>query len=271
VAGAGYLVASHLARKWAKGIARVAITTTAVLFLYSHIFQAIAGFQHILVPGWMDAQLIAWESALTGTESSVAIQKITTPLLTEWMMFSYVLYVPLLPLVAVLCYVRGGEQGNLEYLVNIAFANILCNVGFVLFPVAGPLFHDATRYSVSLDGGLFSSCGEWMRSNVHYPGGSLPSPHCAAGTVMIVMLYRYHRKAFRLLLPPLATIYVATVYGRYHYAWDVIAGIGAAVITLKASPILTRVLERYQMTMRGVLTIGRTPNPATGRLQEERS
>ncbi|MCZ6776284.1 MAG: hypothetical protein O7D34_07500, partial [Ignavibacteria bacterium] len=61
-------------------------------------------------------------------------------------------------------------------------------------------------------------------------------PHCAAGTVMLAMLYRYNRKLFYPAVPVLISLYVATVYGRYHYTADGIAGILAAVFVLKFSP-----------------------------------
>ena len=270
LAGGAYLLGSLVARRFARGFASIAISTASVLLLFSYLFQTIAGFQHILVPGWMDSRLISWESALTGTEASVLMQKITTPALTEWMMFAYVFYVPLLPGVAFLCYAESGSKGAHDYLIAIVLANVICYCGFILFPVAGPLFHDASRYTVPLGGGVFAWCGEWMRSNVHYPGGSLPSPHCAVGTVMMVMLYRHNRKAFAILLAPLVTIYAATMYGRYHYAWDVIAGIGAACIALKAAPALAGLFAQPARTLSGTYTIRHTPETAATRLQEER-
>lgn len=110
-----------------------------------------------------------------------------------------------------------------------------------------------------------------MRSNVHYPGGSLPSPHCAIGTVMIVMLYRHNRRAFALLAAPLVTIYAATVYGRYHYSLDVIAGIAAAILSLKASPLLAGLFAEPARAVRDIFTIQRLPETAATRLQEEQS
>ena len=269
LAGCLYILSAHLVRRMPEGFPRLALSSASVLLLFSYLFQAIAGFQHILVSGWMDSLIISWEKGVTGTESTLLLQKITTPALTEWMMFSYVAYVPLLPAVALLCYLGGGSKGAHEYLVSFAFANVICYCGFILFPVAGPLFHNAAQYTVPLEGGIFASCGEWMRSNVHYPGGSLPSPHCAIGTVMMVMLYRHNRRAFAVLIAPLLTIYAATVYGRYHYTWDVVAGIAAATVTLKARPLLAALFARPVRQARGVFTIENLQGTATTRLQEE--
>ncbi len=160
------------------------------------------------------------------------------------MMFAYVIYLPLLPLVALVCYRSTGTKGAHDYLLNLTLANILCFCGFIVFPVAGPLVHYPEMFTVPLDGGFFTSCGEWMRSNVHYPGGCLPSVHCCAATVMVVMLCRYNRKLFWVALPIVLTVYVATVYGRYHYAWDGIAGILVAFIVLRFSPFVVDAVSK---------------------------
>lgn len=191
----------------------------------------------------MDDVLLSLERSITGTEMSVYLQRFVHPALTEWFMFSYVMYIPLLPITAIICYQSGGSKGVYDYLFHLLLVNIICNAGFILFPIASQMYYSPHQYTVPLQGGFFTWCGEWMRSNVHFPGGSLPSPHCAVGTVMLMMLYRYNRKALYITAPVLISIYAATVYGRYHYIWDCIAGIIAAVIVLKTAPVLITALQ----------------------------
>jgi hypothetical protein len=256
-AAALYSAAVTFARTIRGGFPATLAHTAAVITLHAYLFAAVGGFQHVIVAGWRDDLLISWEGWLTGTELSVWMQRIAAPWLTEWMMFAYVLYVPLLPAVALLCHRGAGAHGAMDYLLNLSLVNVACYTGFILFPVAGPLFHYPERFTVPLGNGLFAWCGEWMRANVHYPGGSLPSPHCAAGTVMMALLYRYRRALFRVTLPVFLTIYAATVYGRYHYAWDVVTGIVAAVVVLRTSPALARLVERL---------VQEVPAPAVPRL-----
>ena len=78
-------------------------------------------------------------------------------------------------------------------------------------------------------------------------GGSLPSPHCAGTTIMLVMLYRYNRKAFYVLLPTLLSVYFATVYGRFHYAWDGIAGILVAMVMVRSTPRVAGWIESLRV------------------------
>jgi membrane-associated phospholipid phosphatase len=253
IAGVAYIFAVSLTRAIASPPAATAIHATAVLFLYSFLFQTIAGYQHLIIGGWMDEALIAWEESLTGTELSLLMQHIVNPPLTEWMMFTYIIYIPLLPSVAFICYRSAGPPAATQYLLALALAYIMCYVGFVLFPVASPLYHYPERYTVPLEGGFFTWCGEWLREKGHYAGGSLPSPHCAAGTVMMVMLYRYNRGAFALTVPVFVTINVAIVYARYHYLSDGLAGILVAMLALRFGPSIARSWDFLARRVRLVL------------------
>ena len=250
VAGVLYAGAVWVARLLHNRFTGTTIHVVAVLGLFSFLFGAVAGLQHVFVNRWLDATVLRWEYALVGKDIVVSLQEHVTPVLTELMMFAYVVYVPLLPLVAIACWRAAGPHAAIDYLMNLSLVNMLCYTGFILFPVAGPMVHSPGVFSVPLDGGLFTWCGEWMRMNIHYPGGCLPSPHCAAATVMLVMLYRYHRKLSYLVLPIVLTLYVSTVYGRYHYASDSVAGIFVAVIVLRSSPLLVRGVEYVTEKMR---------------------
>ncbi len=189
------------------------------------LFDEIQHLQHIFVNGWMDQQLINLDEWIFGIELSKALDRVTTPWLTEAMMFAYTVYVPLIIFVALFCYFKSGKIAGEDYLVHLTLAYFLSYLGFLIYPVAGPLFYQPEIYTNPLKGGLFTYFGEWIRQNAHYPGGNLPSPHCAAGTIMLVMSYKYNRSIYYILLPIIILLYISTVYGRYHYAMDGVLGI----------------------------------------------
>jgi len=238
VAGALYAAASASTRLMRDGIVPTWTLTAGVTLLLSYLYHAVAPFQHVLVRGWLDGLLLSWESSLTGTECTLALQRIACTGLTEWMMFAYVVYVPLLPVTALLCYRTGGPAAAREFLLALAVTNLFSFSLFLVLPIAGPLFYQPGAYTVPLAGGFFTRCADMLHASAHYPGGSLPSPHCASTTVMLVMLYRHNRKAFYVALPTLLSIYASTVYGRYHYVWDSVAGILAALAMIRACPMV---------------------------------
>jgi membrane-associated phospholipid phosphatase len=208
----------------------VSLHIALVVGLYSMLFQAIAPLQHIIHPQWLDLKVIALETAIFGNELSLILEQYTFPILTEWMMFAYVIYVPLVPAVAFICYFSGGFNAAEDYLFALVISYAFCFIGFVLFPVATPLFFMPEAYQVPLDGWLFTWMGEWIRENQHNPGGGLPSPHTAASTIMLLFMFKYNRSVFYVLLPIIVTLYISTAYARYHYITDAVLGIMTAFI-----------------------------------------
>jgi membrane-associated phospholipid phosphatase len=179
------------------------------------------------------------------------------------MMFAYVFYVPLLPLVAFACYIISGRKAGELYLFNISTVFALCFCGFILLPLKTQLFYMPEAYSIPLEGGIFAQAGEWIRATQHFPGGALPSPHTAASTVMLIFTYRYARKYLYLVLPIVITIYVATVYGRYHYIWDSITGIITAMLTVRLTPKINQLVANYLLPFTGLV-------PETSRFRTEK-
>jgi membrane-associated phospholipid phosphatase len=234
------LLSSRIAHRFWRFFVRVA----AVTLTYAYLFGAVDKLQLILHGEWLDYLVLDLEQYLFGVQPTLWIQQYTTPWLTEWMMFSYVIYVPLYPLLCGIIYYLRGEIAMEDYFFTLGVTNILCDLGFILFPVASPLYYIKDLYTVPLDGYFFTYLGELMRSQLHYAGGSIPSPHAAAATVMWMMAYRYYRPAFYVLAPVILTLYISTFYGRYHYLTDAVIGIAVAFLALALVPVLLRWWDR---------------------------
>ena len=206
----------------------------AQIYLIAHPLQLI--FVHI----WQDPAILRLENALFGVQPTLWLQRFVSPGLTEWMMFCYVIYLFIYPALGGLIYLRWGEKHLEDYLFVLTLANVTCFLGFLVYPVAGPLNYMPGEFTVPLKGWLFTAAGEYIRSNIHLVGGNLPSPHCAIATVMWLMAYRYRRLAFWLLTPVILCLCVSTFYGRYHYVSDSIAGIATGLLVLGLAPLLLR-------------------------------
>lgn len=222
---------------------RFLLRVAAVTLAYAYLFGAVDKLQLIFHGRWLDEYVLDAEQYVFGVQPTLWLEHFITPWLTEWMMFSYVIYVPLYPILCCIVFYLHGDLAMEDYFFTLGLTNILCDLGFILFPVAGPIPMIGQLYTVPLDGYFFTYVGELMRSYLHYVGGTIPSPHCAAATIMWIMAYRYHRVSFYLLTPIILSLYVSTVYGRYHYATDAILGIGVAFLALAFVPILARAWE----------------------------
>lgn len=222
---------------------RFIVRTAAVQLTFLQIYQTANALQ-LLFFGWQDDRVLAWEKAIFGVQPLVAIQKLYSLPLTEWMLFVYAVYVVLYPGLGAIIFLKRGEAANEDYLFHLGLANLVCAAGFILFPVASPMYWQKISILLTkpLESGPFGAAAEWVRVHVHQPGGSIPSPHCAVATVMWFMARKYTRTGFGWLLPVMLSLYVSTVYGRFHYVSDAIIGVAAAAAVLAAGPGLERVL-----------------------------
>ena len=236
--GAAYLGSVYLLPLLKNRALRFFLRTGAVQILCAQLFLIVQRMQLIIVHQWQDPAVLKLEAAVFGVQPTVWLQKFVTPPLTEWMMFSYVIYLVIYPGLGALIYFRRGERPLEDYLFTLAVTNVVCFLGFLAFPIAGPLYHMQDAYTVPLKGGFFTACGESIRSNLHEIGGDLPSPHCAIATVMWMMARRYVRPAFYLLAPVILSLYVSTFFLRYHYVTDSVVGVLTAVAVILFSPAL---------------------------------
>lgn len=219
------------------------IQSIFVLGFFS-VFYGVTSDYQIIFFNWQDEKLLALDKVLFGSEVSLLMQNVVCFYLTEAMMFAYVIYVPLFVLVAIVAYKNGSSKALGEYLFIVSLGFISCYIISFLFPVASQMYYKPNQYSVSLEGWLFTYFGELIRTENHFPGGSLPSPHCTASTIMLFVLFKNNRKLFWLMLPVVITIYISTVYGRYHYIWDGIAGILLALLLIKIFPFFKSIIDK---------------------------
>jgi len=213
------------------------IRMCAILFLYAYLNVAVDKLQLIIHGHWLDGQVIGLERSIFGVQPTLWLQRFVSKPVTEWMMFSYVIYLVIFPLLSgVIFFLRNGAAVE-DYFFTLGISNVLCDLCFALFPVAGPIAHMGSLYGVKLDGYFWTRTGEWLRS-MQFVGGTIPSPHCANTTVMWMMAYRYHRPSFWMISPVVLSLFMATIYCRYHYVTDSILGMAAGFFVFFTAPRL---------------------------------
>jgi len=239
-----YILFNKVGEKTAKKFWRFFLRVAAVTLAYAYLFGAVDKLQMIIHGQWMDDYVLDFEQWVFGLQPTLWIEDYISKPLTEWMMFSYVIYVPMYPVLCGIIYYLRGELAMEDYFFTLGFTNVLCDIGFILFPVASPLYHIKQLYNVPLDGWIWTYLGECMRKYLHFAGGSIPSPHTAAATIMWIMAYRYHRPSFWILAPIVLSLYISTFYCRYHYITDAVVGIAVAFLALAIAPSLMKLWDR---------------------------
>jgi membrane-associated phospholipid phosphatase len=250
--GAAYILCNHFSKRTTVNFLRFFLRVAAVTLTYAYLFGAVDKFQLLIHGKWMDGCVLDFEQWAFGVQPTLWMEQFISKPLTEWMMFSYVIYVPMYPILCGIIYYLRGESPMEDYFFTLGLTNILCDIGFILFPVASPMYYIKQLYTVPLEGWIWTFLGECMRKYLHFAGGSIPSPHAAAATIMWIMAYRYHRPSFWVLSPIVLSLYISTFYGRYHYLTDAAAGIAVAFIALALVPFLEKfwdsIADRGQTT-----------------------
>jgi membrane-associated phospholipid phosphatase len=111
-------------------------------------------------------------------------------------------------------------------------------VFFILLPVDSP-YYLSPRLGRPLAGHLFFDLAHEVSARGGARGGAFPSAH-VSGTVLVTLVaWRYQRPLAYLLVPFTLGVMVATVYGRFHYVLDALAGAGLSAVVFAAYRLMT--------------------------------
>jgi membrane-associated phospholipid phosphatase len=102
---------------------------------------------------------------------------------------------------------------------------------YILFPVDSP-YYLATPLGAPLAGHLFYDLVHFFSARGGARGGAFPSSHVSVSVVIWLIAWYRHRGLAYVLAPITAGLIVATVYGRFHYVLDLMAGFGLACLVV---------------------------------------
>ena len=207
-----------------------------------------------------DAWLIAADRWIFGTDPTVWLARFAHPIVTELLQLSYALFY-LLPLAVAMELYVGGREGRFRRWVFVCGCGFfLAFAGYLIVPAVGPRFtlHEPGALARELpglwltpslraliDGGgmvpVGAAAAEVMRLA---PRDAFPSGHALVTILAIFWAWRY-RLGVRWAVTVIGGLLIlATVYLRYHYVVDVLAGAVLAVLCLALGPLVHGWLAR---------------------------
>ncbi|MBI1940691.1 MAG: inositol phosphorylceramide synthase [Acidobacteria bacterium] len=180
----------------------------------------------LLVTTDRDAELIAWDEWLFGCQASVAIQPIISPPLTAWMEFAYTFHILNIPIVACFIYLRRSRTRFREMMAGVLVISFFGLLGYLLVPAIGPMYTLRDQYTVPLSQPLaiVNRQIEFM-DFARIKRDVFPSLHTGISFLVWLYAFRNSRRLFWILSPFILSLWVSTVYLRYHYLVDVVAGL----------------------------------------------
>lgn len=232
-------------------LARLALNTLrdwSPLVLLIVVYDNFHDLTHVIRPEVVDPVLRRLDEALLAVEPSLWAQRITRPWLTEYMTFAYALFFVFPGIVLGVTYARGELPAFREFGLALSLAYYLGLVGYMTVPAVGPRYAFGGEFSVPLVGYFITEPARaaW-RSIELVDRDCFPSLHTAISSISLVYLWRARRgwgRPGRILVavaaPLVVSLWASTIYLRYHYAVDVLAGWAVALVCTQAAPRLIR-------------------------------
>ena len=153
--------------------------------------------------------------------------------LSEYLHFCYFAYLFLIPGVGGYWYFTDQKDKFRELVFLVTVILTSSYLFFGLFPVDSP-FYLFPKLGAPFEGHFFYELVHFVSGQGGARGGAFPSSHVSVATmVFFVVLSRDRRLAF-CLAPIVAGLIVATVYGRFHYVVDALAGLAFATVLFGA-------------------------------------
>ncbi|MDR0660095.1 MAG: phosphatase PAP2 family protein [Prevotellaceae bacterium] len=115
---------------------------------------------------------------------------------------------------------------------------------FIILPVMGPQFYFPYPENSIPESGIFRHLMIMVQEMGEQPTGAFPSSHVGICLINLMLLFKYARKRFYLLLPLAILLICSTVYIKAHYLIDVIAGFITAPIVYWFSLVCWKKFER---------------------------
>lgn len=193
-------------------------------------------------PHSFDEQLYRLDIALVGVEPTMLLDKIVSPFLTEWFSFFYFNYFLLLAsYVLPLLFLERRHRILAEFGFALMTMTCVVHTLYVLVPGYGPFKHLAGQYTNELPHGYFYDLVMTTVTNAGAQKDIFPSLHTAAPTMFTLVSFRLRAQApYKYVWPVTAffalNIVVATLYLRWHYLVDVLAGLTLAFTFARLAP-----------------------------------
>jgi membrane-associated phospholipid phosphatase len=202
----------------------------------------------ILIPAVRGATSDQWladlDFSIWHANPTVSLERVQMPALTDFLQLAYTLYVPAVLLVPWLLW-RKRRFADFRYCAFLISLGLLASyIGYILVPARGPRFLLNHLQHLPIQGGwvvdLMRTTLDRLES-VHYD--CFPSGH-----IELTIIASWSSRQISKWLSPVYLTYTlciifATVYLRYHYTVDLVAGALLAAILIAAGPIMYRKLS----------------------------
>jgi len=247
------------------------------VLLYAAFYRESGMLSQMFVSGYLDPAVILWEQALFGFQPSMQFMA-SLPWLpvSELFYAAYFSYYVMIAGVGLTLFLRRREA-FFHYASVLSFVFYVCYLIYIFLPVIGPRVFSRSlggytlppavqalvpdfSYPPQVTHGLFFRIMALIYEVFEAPGAALPSSHVAASICTVWFSFRYRLRIRYVHLVAVVLLCLSTVYCRYHYVIDVLAGLlTVAVLVPLGNWLFNRYHEPREAQGGGAAAFGETP------------
>jgi membrane-associated phospholipid phosphatase len=230
-------------RKGWRGRAGQTLANFYPLLVIAEVFNSLQPLITALGVPNRDRALAAIDRALLGGWDATAwTAQFIRPWLNDLMHVSYCTYY-VFPIVVGIAMWRRSPPRARRFIFAVVLAFYVSYAGYFLVPARGPRFAQWPQENVQtrttpISRAIYDTLNEAEKTK----DDVFPSGHNMITAVCLIAAWRFDRRLFAALLPVGVLLAISTVYCRFHYVIDVIAGIGLAFVTL---PLANAIYDRW--------------------------
>jgi membrane-associated phospholipid phosphatase len=210
------------------------------------VFMQVFVYISVLNPHDYDPILVAWDKAIFGMNPTEWLLQFAFPALTEFFQIAYVLFYFHAFAQSIELNMRGLYEEAERVTRTIVFGFLLSYLAYFFMPAIGPRFsvHEYSSIFSDLPGLWVTDIirniidtGDGFRDKAIAPAlqmhrNCMPSGHTMMTLMNMILAFRFRSKLRWVFLIMGCSLIFSTVYLRYHYVVDVIAGIILAFLAL---------------------------------------
>jgi hypothetical protein len=210
------------------------------------------GFLPVVNPGSLDRELHQLGSSWFGVEPAIALEPWITAGTTEWFAFFYYGYFFVLGLHVIPILFFGRDARLLsEFALGLLLVLSIGQSLYMLVPGYGPSAGLPELFQIALPEGVWWHLVKELVASAGAQKDIFPSIHTAAPS--FILLFSFHNRAYlpyRYSWPLVAffvfNIIIATMFLRWHWLVDIVAGVALALLAFAGSVYGTRWETRYR-------------------------
>jgi membrane-associated phospholipid phosphatase len=187
----------------------------------------------------VDELLIKIDFALFGVHPTIWLERYSSIWLTDLLSLAYASYYFLPVILITTLYFRGKKEEFAVTIFTLLLGYYISFLGYMAMPAIGPRFTLISLQKTPIKGGVITEfiihILNLLERTKH---DCFPSGHTQIVLISVWFAYQYRRFLYWIFLPIIIALIFSTIYLRYHYVIDIVAGVAFAGITVVVGPAL---------------------------------